>query len=213
MSSYGALRDSALLLFVALRDIADRRGAELVAARAEAAAVRLKHDSLTVVVCGEFKRGKSSLLNALLDEPEPLFPVDARVATSAVTVVSWAATENVVVELLGPGGDVAQRDIDRADIASYVTETGRPEGVAVAAVRIGTPHPLLASGLVLVDTPGVGGVFSAHTAATMAFLPSADAIVFVADFTQPILRSELEFLRLAAAAVRAVGTTTTRCCS
>ena len=72
-------------------------------------------------------------------------------------------------------------------------------------MRIGTPHPLLADGLVLVDTPGVGGVFRGHTAATMAFLPSADAIIFVSDFTQPILRSELDFLRLAAAAVRSVG--------
>jgi len=165
----------------------------------------LASDSLTVVVCGEFKRGKSSLLNALLDEKEPLFPVDARVATSAVTLLSWAAEEHVVVELVEPEGGTRRRAIDRADIASFVTEAERQESVEVAAVRIGTSHPLLAAGLVLVDTPGVGGVFSAHTAATMSFLPSADAIVFVADFTQPILKSEIEFLGLAAAAVRTVG--------
>jgi len=205
MSSYGALRDAAQSLFVTMGDVAGKRGVESVAARLTGAADRLTNDSLTVVVCGGFKRGKSSLLNALLDETEPLFPIDARVATSAVTVVSWAATERVFVELVEPGGGILRREIGRADIGLYVTESGSPDGVDVAAVRIGTPHPLLASGLVLVDTPGIGGVFSAHTAATMAFLPSADAIVFVVDFTQPILKSEIEFLQLAAGAVRTVG--------
>lgn len=45
--------------------------------RLEASATRLDDDTLTVVVCGEFKRGMSSLLNALLEESPPLFPVDA----------------------------------------------------------------------------------------------------------------------------------------
>src|SRR6201999_2050471 len=44
------------------------------------------------------------------------------------------------------------------------------------------------------DTPGVGGVLAEHTAVTTSFLPSADAIVFVSDFTQPLTDSELRFL-------------------
>lgn len=159
-------------------DVTRRRDAGTTGSRLAASAAQLGDDTLTVVVCGEFKRGRSSLLNALLEEVPPLFPVDARVATSLVTVVSWAPTERIVLSVVGPDGAVEERDIDRSAIADYVTESGRaPDGIRVTAVRVGTPHPMLASGLAVVDTPGVGGVFSAHTAATMAFLPSADAVV------------------------------------
>src|SRR6476619_6988863 len=114
MSSYGALREAAHGLFLPLHGLASRRDAGLVAERLATAAERLTNDSLTVVVSGEFTRGKSSLLNALLDEAEPLFPVDARVATSAVTVVSWAATERVFVELATADGATRCREIERA---------------------------------------------------------------------------------------------------
>lgn len=200
------LRERTLSLYPALMDVTRRRDAGTTGSRLAASAARLGDDTLTVVVCGEFKRGKSSLLNALLEEVPPLFPVDARVATSLVTVVSWAQTERIVLSVVGPDGVVEERDIDRSAIADYVTESGRvPDGIRVTAVRVGTPHPMLASGLAVVDTPGVGGVFSAHTAATMAFLPSADAVVFVSDFTQPLLKTELEFLRVVASANRTVG--------
>jgi predicted GTPase len=200
------LRERTLALFPVLIDIARCRDAGTIGSRLEASAARLGADALTVVVCGEFKRGKSSLLNALLEESPPLFPVDARVATSVVTVVSWAPIERIVLSLVGVDGVAEERDIDRTEIADYVTESGRAgDGMRVNAVRVQTPHHLLESGLAVVDTPGVGGVFSAHTAATMAFLPSADAVVFVCDFTQPLLKSELDFLRVVASADRMVG--------
>jgi hypothetical protein len=206
VARYQVLRERTLSLYPALMDVARRRDASTTGSRLAASAAQLGTDTLMVVICGEFKRGKSSLLNALLEEVPPLFPVDARVATSAVTVVSWAPTVQVLLSGVGSDGAVEERAIDRSAIAGYVTESGRaPDGVRVTTVRVGIPHPMLASGLVVVDTPGVGGVFSAHTAATMAFLPSADAIVFVSDFTQPLLKTELEFLRLAASANRTIG--------
>ncbi|PPK68519.1 hypothetical protein V5P93_004373 [Actinokineospora auranticolor] len=55
------------------------------------------------------------------------------------------------------------------------------------------------------DTPGVGGVYEAHTAATTAFLPSAHAVLFVTDTTQPLMESELRFLARATSAARAEG--------
>ncbi len=61
-------------------------------------------------------------------------------------------------------------------------------------VEIGLPHPLLARGIALVDTPGVGGLNAAHAIATLAFLPSADALVFVTDASAELSAPELEFL-------------------
>ncbi|MGE0170977.1 dynamin family protein [Nocardioides sp.] len=200
------LRDRALALFPDALATARRRGAQTAEQRLDAAAQRLRDSALTVVVCGEFKRGKSSLLNALLEEDPPLFPVDAAVATSLVTVVSHAPTERIMVALAGPDGKITDRQIGREEIAGYVTEGANPGNELTASlVSVQTPNPRLASGVVLVDTPGVGGVFTDHTAATMAYLPGADAVVFVSDFTQPLLGTEVEFLRRAAEAAKVTG--------
>jgi hypothetical protein len=56
------------------------------------------------------------------------------------------------------------------------------------------PIPQLESGLILVDTPGIGSMNPAHTAATSGFLPEADALIFVASAVQPLSTPELAFL-------------------
>jgi hypothetical protein len=55
------------------------------------------------------------------------------------------------------------------------------------------PHPLLGQGITLVDTPGVGGLNGGHSAATLAFLPFADAVLFVSDATAELSAAELEW--------------------
>ncbi|WP_298798351.1 dynamin family protein [uncultured Pseudonocardia sp.] len=200
------LRDRALALFPDALATARRRGARTAEQRLDAAAQRLRDSALTVVVCGEFKRGKSSLLNALLEEDPPLFPVDAAVATSLVTIVSHADSERIMVGLTGRDGTLTDKEISRSEIAAYVTEGANPGNQLVASmVSVETPNLRLTAGVVLVDTPGVGGVFTDHTAATMAYLPGADAIVFVSDFTQPLTATELDFLRQAAEAAKVTG--------
>jgi len=172
--------------------------------RLAAARERLHDGRLTVAVCGEFKRGKSSLLNALLEEPEPyLFPTDTVFTTSIVSTVTYGAAERITA-ILEYGDGAGQREIGRAEIEGYVTESGNPHNAKQArAIAITTPNPKLESGLTFVDTPGVGGVYAAHTAVTLGFLPSADAIVFVADATQPLTETELDFLRQAVASAKA----------
>lgn len=207
MADFEALRDRALALFPELLSAAGRRGADIATQRLVAAQQRLRDSQLTVVVCGEFKRGKSSLLNALLEEAPPLFPVDAVLATSVVTVVSWADSERITVRLEGADGTLTDRSITRTEIADYATEAGNPgnDKRVASVISVQTPNNRLRSGVVLVDTPGVGGVLTAHSAVTAGFLPSADAIVFVSDFTQPLTASELDFLRQAAQAAQVAG--------
>lgn len=207
MADFETLRDRALLLFPELLAVAGRRGADTATRRLAAARERLRDSRLTVVVCGEFKRGKSSLLNALLEEDPPLFPVDAVLATSLVTVVSWGEIERITVGFEGVDGGLTERSITRTEIADYATEAGNPgnDKRVASAISVQTPNPRLRSGVVVVDTPGVGGVLTAHSAVTTGFLPSADAIVFVSDFTQPLTASELDFLRQASQAAQVTG--------
>ena len=48
---------------------------------------------LMVVAAGEARRGKSTLLNALLGETQPLFPEDINVCTNVVTVARYGREE------------------------------------------------------------------------------------------------------------------------
>src|SRR6476659_1887250 len=111
---FEVLRDEIATVLAELVAAAHKRGATATLDRLNAAGQRLREAPLTVVVCGEFKRGKSSLLNALLEEQPPLFPVNARVATSVVTAVSYAAEESIDVTL-ETGTGVETRRIARAE--------------------------------------------------------------------------------------------------
>jgi hypothetical protein len=202
MQQFDDLRARILALFPGLIAQARRAAAAETEQRLLDAERELTQARLAVVVCGEFKRGKSSLLNALLEEPG-LFPVDDYYATSLVSTISHGAAEEITVVLAGQGGQGETRAIGRADIAGYVTETGnRDNRKGVELVRITTPNPRLASGLTFVDTPGVGGIYVRHTMVTLGFLPLAHAVLFVADATQVLTESELHFLRRAAAAAK-----------
>ena len=68
------------------------------------------------------------------------------------------------------------------------------------ARRAGRDHraqPVLKQGLVIVDTPGMGGLGAGHAAATLGFLPFADGLIFVSDASAELSAPEVEFLRRA----------------
>ena len=162
-------------------------------ARLQAARARLVDGRTRVLVVGEFKQGKSLLVNGLVGAP--VCPTFDDVATAVPTVVRHA--EAVEVVLVRPDG---QRVAIPADsLADHVCEQGNPgnrEGWDHA--EVGLPRPVLSGGLEIVDTPGVGGLSSVHGAATTAALPSADAVLLVSDAAQEYTAPELEFLAHAA---------------
>ncbi len=148
-----------------------------------------------VLTCGEFKRGKSSLLNELIGQR--LFPVDVDITTATVCTLSWSETQGARVHLLPTGEEIQPppKPIDLSEVPRYATEQGRvKDDPPVARIDIFAPIPQLESGLTLVDTPGIGSMNPAHTAATRGFLPEADALLFVASALQPLSTAELSFL-------------------
>jgi hypothetical protein len=178
-------------------------------ARLRQARARLLDDRVRVLVVGEFKQGKSMLVNALVSVPA--CPVYDDVATAVPTVVRYAPEPvlTVVRQQDGPGDgvvdgapveqrttrtDVALHELSEA-VAAHVAESHNPGNrQRLHHVEIGVPRHLLQAGLEVVDTPGVGGLNSVHGAATMSALPTADAVLLVSDASQEYTAPELEFL-------------------
>jgi signal recognition particle receptor subunit beta len=170
-----------------LVSIAEARGREDLVAQLREVADRLIDTAITVVVVGEFKQGKSSLVNALLGVD--VCAVDDAVATAVPTFVRHA-DEPFASAMFGPKLEHRRP----AEVAALTVEdaTDRP-----TSVLVGVPAPVLEHGLVLVDTPGIGGLDSRTGAATLGVLTRADAVLFVTDASQEITAEELEFLQTA----------------
>ena len=162
--------------------------------RVTAAAARLQRPATIVAVVGEFKQGKSSLVNGLLGQP--VCPVDDDLATSAITLVRHGEQPAAVVRRTGE--DAASGPIPLAQLGDWVSESGNPGNhKGVERVEITVPSAILAQGLVIVDTPGMGGLGAGHAASTLAFLPFADGLVLVSDASSELSAPEIEFLRRA----------------
>ena len=156
-------------------------------------AITTTEDSATVLFCGEFKRGKSSLVNAIIGTE--LCPSDIGIATSVVTTIKYGAVKKAVRyygNLLENADSLKPEEIEWEDIEKY-TMGDVLEIDNTILVELSYPSPFLKNGITIIDTPGIGGLDPRHAILTHMALPKADVIVFVTDAGEPLTQSELEF--------------------
>lgn len=154
--------------------------------------------STRVMIVGEFKQGKSALVNSMLNAP--VCKVGDDVSTAVPTIVAYAEHPAAVVVDAADRPDVPTvEDVRRTDVsmdklADWQAGEHEAAGRRIQHLEVGLPRDLLKRGLTVVDTPGVGGLRSSHGAATVAALPMADAVFFVSDATAEYSATELDFL-------------------
>ena len=186
-------------------DIARRYGQDSAADRA----VQMLNATFragTVVVMGEVKRGKSSLVNALIAQPD-LLPVDVLTCTSAPIRVAVSHDGPVVPQVTLVRG--TEREMILAtELARWVTVDGvgslqgntnagmdeaqDPPSSAEIAVR----YPDM-DGITVVDTPGVGGLDKRAVTAALQEARHAGVLLMVCDASTPITAPEMDILRQA----------------
>ncbi len=156
--------------------------------RAQRLAERIATQRFHIAVLGEFKRGKSTLVNALIGRE--LLPSGVVPLTAVSTEVHFGSDHSTVVF-----ADGRRLPIEEGEIAAYVTERENPSNVkCVARVEVGTGQVFGTSGVVLVDTPGVGSVNEHNTDTARALLAESDAAVLVLSADSPLSESELRIL-------------------
>jgi GTP-binding protein EngB required for normal cell division len=180
-----------------VESLARETGAIELAREAGLVAERLREGRFYVACVGQFKRGKSTLINALVGRP--VLPAGVVPVTSVITVVRWGERTAARVRF----GHRAWEECDPRALETYVSEEHNPSNEKdVSGVEVFVPSSLLAGGLCLVDTPGIASVSAANTAATRAFVPHIDAALVVLGADPPISGAELELLETVAATVQ-----------
>ncbi|GAB2681640.1 dynamin family protein [Thalassiella azotivora] len=161
---------------------------------------RLAAVDVPVAVLGEFKQGKSTLCNALLRTD--VCPADPDVGTAVPTVLRWgrparalahrspSATGTPDETPLAPPSTVP---LDRLHEAA--TDRRADGSSALTSVEVLLDRTLLRTGLVLVDTPGLGGLASADGVTALATLARARAAVFATAAGRELTAAEVEYLR------------------
>ncbi len=169
-----------------LAALATELGSEHVAGEASDLAARLAEGRFFVACVGQFKRGKSTLIGALIGES--ILPTGFVPVTAVPTVIRFGTVKHARIRSI----DGTWLQIALPELEQYVSEEHNPENVkAVAGAEAFIPSPLLATGMCLVDTPGLGSVFSGNTAATQAFIPHIDAVLVVTGSDPPLAGEEL----------------------
>ncbi len=151
---------------------------------------KLNSVTFNLAVVGEFKRGKSTLVNAFISES--LLPTAVVPLTSVTTIIQFGETTEIKVFFQDDNARVIAAD----QLPDYVTEKGNPHNEKkVSRVEIKHPSKLLQDGVRLIDTPGVGSAHQHNTQTTYDFLPEIDAAIFLFSADQPASQIELAFLK------------------
>lgn len=152
-------------------------------------AQKIKNTEFHVVVIGQFKRGKSTLINYFLGKD--ILPTGVVPITSIVTYIRFGKVPKSVISFK----DYTTQDVSLEIIDQYISEQNNPQNKKnVDKIDIYYPSDILRNGIVLIDTPGIGSIYSHNTEEVYRYLPQADAAIFLISSDAPISELELEFL-------------------
>jgi GTP-binding protein EngB required for normal cell division len=176
---------SLISLIDAARDLGNQR----IEREARALAERVADKRFFVACLGQFKRGKSSLLNALTGAA--VLPTGVVPVTAIVTILRHGPILHALVHF----ENGSRQHVPVESISDYVSEERNPANFkGVAVVEVFVPSALLETGMCLVDTPGLGSVYTGNTAITKAFVPHIDAALIVLGADPPISGEEMALL-------------------
>jgi GTPase Era involved in 16S rRNA processing len=189
-SAFALSGDAAL---VRMAEIAEGFGAESIAVDARSVAERVAEGRFYVACVGQFKRGKSTLLNALI--ADSILPTGVVPVTTVPTIVRYGEKRSARIRFQSDEWVTTPPET----LDEYISEEKNPENAkGVTGVEIFIPSPLLATGMCLADTPGLGSVFAGNTASTNAFIPHIDAALVVIGADPPIAGDELALVETVA---------------
>lgn len=158
-------------------------------ARAKKLREKLEDDHMTVSVIGQFKRGKSAMVNRILGDN--ILPMGIVPVTAVVTTVDYGPKS---CEVRFENGVIKSIGFD--EIESFVNEqVNQDNHLNVTKVLIHAESEFLKNGLTFVDTPGVGSLHEKNSEEAYNFVKESDAVIFMLSVDSPINQIEVDFLK------------------
>ena len=189
LESYVEARDHLIENLESLYRLTSHRKNETVGKAIQELELKLLEGHFNLAVLGQFKRGKTTLINAMLGSQ--LLPTAVVPLTSIITLIKYG--KNLHIEVLFKNG--TRNEIILEELPDYVTERGNPENQkGVQYVEVHYDSPYLRDGVQIVDTPGIGSTYQHNTAVTYNYLSKVDAAVFLVGVDPPISQVEYDFL-------------------
>lgn len=147
------------------------------------------HHSLDVSVLGQFKAGKSSLLNSLIGFN--ILPVGVIPVTSVITLISYGKEEKFKV--IAHDGQINEADVKEID--DYITEKNNPGNEKqILRIEIETKALAHAKGLRFIDTPGLGSLYKSSNETTINWMPESGIVLIVINSIQPLSASDIALI-------------------
>lgn len=174
-----------------LGDVCSELGLKEYADSLEKSRDHMKNRVFSVGVMGEFRRGKSTVINALLGRD--IVPSDIVPTSATLNCIRWDAAPRA--DILFKNGTSKEIPVD--DLSKYITKiTKESEEVAATVDRsiVYYPCPFCQNGVEIVDTPGLNDD-ERMTAISEQVIPTLDAIIMVLVPDSPFSQSEAEFVR------------------
>lgn len=150
----------------------------------------IQNDFFVVVVLGEFKRGKSTFINALIGKD--LLPTDVLPETATINALIY--NEKPELQIIMQDGSIEKGEVERSFLERFSAKKQTDECSKIKYIKIGYPFKLLDANVVIVDTPGVSDLNEQRCDVTYNFIPKANAVLFLLDANSPLKKSERDFI-------------------
>jgi predicted GTPase len=189
MTSHQQEPDALLETLDSLASLATQHGFDRIVSKTTLSISKFRSTQFIITVVGEFNRGKSTLINALLGID--LLPTGILPTTASIHLIHYADEPSISVH--NRNGNVAALPFSKDALNKYVADANF-DSSTVNYIAVGYPLEYLKDGIVIVDTPGVNDIDEQRIAITYGYLPQSDAIVFLFSANTPLKMTEKEFL-------------------
>ena len=159
---------------------------------------KLESGVFRLLVLGDVKRGKSTVINALVGED--LLPRDVNACTAILTVLRYGLEKKVTVYF---NDDTPAQSLDFATFkqqysinpneAKKLEDEGQLAFPQVKNAIVEYPSPLLELGIEIVDSPGLNDT-AARNKLSLDYIYDCNAILFVLRAVQPFSLAEKRYL-------------------
>lgn len=162
--------------------------------RINAAQKRLENEKMNVLVVGEFSRGKSTFINAIVGKQ--ILPSSVNPTTATINILEGNKLNNMTIYYRGKDKETVGLPSEKLKnfLENYVT-VKNDNAAEIEKVELNISGNLEAWNCILVDTPGVNDLDEAREEVTFKYLNEADACIVLLDSQQPLSESERRFIK------------------